>query len=177
MISSARGADFRAVLQANHGLVQRKRLHGVPANDRITVLVRLRRHILGGNHMFRVVDESTDNEGLFLSQHIKAQGVPHREAVGLGKFLLHPNPAGVPVRQRRALHALGHIDPWNAVKGVDGWSSRVADTRLDERIRHPEIEEDRIFGVSSAEEAMALLEKYIPLYEAGSVYTGIRPAE
>ena len=64
-----------------------------------------------------------------------------------------------------------------AVKGVDGWSSRVADMRLDERIRHPEIEEDRIFGVSSAEEAMALLEKYIPLYEAGSVYTGIRPAE
>ena len=64
-----------------------------------------------------------------------------------------------------------------AVKGVDGWSSRVADMRLDERIRHPEIEEDRIFGVSSAEEAMALLEKYSPLYEAGSVYTGIRPAE
>ena len=53
----------------------------------------------------------------------------------------------------------------------------MADMRLDERIRHPEIEEDRIFGVSSAEEAMALLEKYIPLYEAGSVYTGIRPAE
>ena len=51
-----------------------------------------------------------------------------------------------------------------AFSNVDGWSAKVADTRLDHRIRYPEIEEDRIFGVTSADEAMAVLEKYLNLY-------------
>ncbi len=58
-----------------------------------------------------------------------------------------------------------------AYRGVDGWSSRVADTRLDERIRYKDIEEDRVFGVSDADEAMAILEKYINLYT--DTHTGI----
>lgn len=51
-----------------------------------------------------------------------------------------------------------------AFKNVEGWSAKVADTRLDKRIRYPEIEEDRIFGVETADEAIAILEKYINLY-------------
>ncbi len=58
-----------------------------------------------------------------------------------------------------------------SLKGVDGWSSKVADTRLDHRIRYPEIPEDRIFGVETAEEAIAILEKYIGQYTA--THTGI----
>ena len=59
-----------------------------------------------------------------------------------------------------------------AFKNVDGWSAKVADTRLDHRIRYPEIEEDRIFGVENADEAIAILEKYLPLYTA--THTGIK---
>ena len=44
--------------------------------------------------------------------------------------------------------------------------------RLDHRIRYPEIEEDRVFGVSTADEAIALLEKYLNLYT--DTHTGIK---
>ncbi len=59
-----------------------------------------------------------------------------------------------------------------AFRGVDGWSAKAADTRLDHRIRYPEIEEDRIYGVDTAEEAIAILEKYINLYT--DCYGGIK---
>ena len=59
-----------------------------------------------------------------------------------------------------------------AFKGVDGWSDKVADTRLDHRVRYPDIEEDRIFGVESADEAIAVLEKYLNLYTG--THTGIK---
>ena len=59
-----------------------------------------------------------------------------------------------------------------AFRGVEGWSAKVADTRLDHRIRYPEIEEDRVFGVSTADEAIALLEKYLNLYT--DTHTGIK---
>ncbi len=51
-----------------------------------------------------------------------------------------------------------------AFKDGAGWSAKVADTRLDQRVRYPGIEEDRVFGVSTADEAIAILEKYIDLY-------------
>ncbi len=53
-----------------------------------------------------------------------------------------------------------------------GWSSKVADTRLDGRVRYEEIPEDRIFGVANAQEAIAVLEKYIGQYT--SSFAGIR---
>lgn len=59
-----------------------------------------------------------------------------------------------------------------AFDNVDGWSSKVAGTRLDYRIRYPEIEEDKIFAVSTAEQAIAVLEKYINLYT--DTHTGIK---
>ena len=58
-----------------------------------------------------------------------------------------------------------------AFKGVEGWSDRLADTRLDTRIRYEGIKEDRVFGASSVEEAISLLLKYLPEYN--KEYKGI----
>ena len=59
-----------------------------------------------------------------------------------------------------------------AFRGVEGWSDKVADTRLDHRNRYPDIEEYRVFGVDTAEEAIAILEKYLNLYT--DTHTGIK---
>lgn len=53
-----------------------------------------------------------------------------------------------------------------------GWSSKVADTRLDQRVRYENIEEDRVFGVANAQEAIEILEKYIGQYTGA--FAGIR---
>ncbi len=46
----------------------------------------------------------------------------------------------------------------------DGWSSKIAGQRMDHRIRYENIEEDKVFGVKTADEAIAILEKYIDQY-------------
>ena len=46
---------------------------------------------------------------------------------------------------------------------VEGWSGVLADQRIDPRIRYPDIPDDRVYGVSSVEEALSYL-KLIPLY-------------
>jgi hypothetical protein len=46
---------------------------------------------------------------------------------------------------------------------VEGWSGSLADRRIDPRIRYPDIPDDRVYGVSSVEEALSYL-KLIPLY-------------
>ncbi len=51
-----------------------------------------------------------------------------------------------------------------AYQDADGWSGKVAGQRLDYRIRYEEIEEDKVFGVKTADEAIAILEKYIAQY-------------
>lgn len=58
-----------------------------------------------------------------------------------------------------------------AYRDCDDWSGKIADSRLDTRIRYKEIEEDRVFGVSTADEAIAILEKYIDMYD--STHPGI----
>lgn len=55
---------------------------------------------------------------------------------------------------------------------VPGWSGRVADTRLDERIRYPEIPDDRAFGADTAEEAVAIARERMQLY--GERHRGVR---
>jgi hypothetical protein len=55
---------------------------------------------------------------------------------------------------------------------VPGWSGKVADTRLDERVRYPEIPEDRVFGANTADEAVATLRKRLECYRAR--HRGIR---
>jgi len=48
---------------------------------------------------------------------------------------------------------------------VPGWSGRLAETRLDDRIRYPDMADDRIRGVDTAEEAIALLATWLPRYQ------------
>ncbi len=52
-----------------------------------------------------------------------------------------------------------------AYEDGDGWSSKVAGERMDHRVRYENIEEDKVFGVKTADEAIAILEKYINQYD------------
>ncbi|MEM7151361.1 MAG: TIGR00725 family protein [Myxococcota bacterium] len=45
-----------------------------------------------------------------------------------------------------------------------GWSERLADERVDERIRFPEIAEDRVFGADDAAAALRVLTEWLPHY-------------
>lgn len=47
---------------------------------------------------------------------------------------------------------------------VDGWSGKLGDTRLDERIRN-NLPDDRIFKASSAREAVEILKEKLPNYQ------------
>lgn len=40
---------------------------------------------------------------------------------------------------------------------VDGWSGELADRRVDQRIRFPDLADDRVYGASTAEEAVSLV--------------------
>lgn len=51
-----------------------------------------------------------------------------------------------------------------AFENVDGWSGKIANTRMDSRIRYPEIEDDRVYGVKSAEEVVKLLDERMSKY-------------
>ena len=44
------------------------------------------------------------------------------------------------------------------------WSAVVADTKLDDKNRCPEISDDRIFGIDTPEEAVLLLREKLPQY-------------
>lgn len=47
-----------------------------------------------------------------------------------------------------------------------GWSGRLADRPVDERIRFPSIADDQVFGFSGAEEAVLILGRRLPEYAA-----------
>jgi uncharacterized protein (TIGR00725 family) len=49
---------------------------------------------------------------------------------------------------------------------VDGWSGRIADQRIDDRVRYPNEVGDRVFGADSAEQALDLLVMHLPKYRA-----------
>ena len=51
-----------------------------------------------------------------------------------------------------------------AFKNSGGWSEKVADTKLDYRVRYPDIPDDRVYGVTTAEEAVQILDEKINLY-------------
>ena len=40
---------------------------------------------------------------------------------------------------------------------VEGWSGKIADQRVDERVRYPNEPDDRVFGAVSAADALRLL--------------------
>jgi uncharacterized protein (TIGR00725 family) len=58
-----------------------------------------------------------------------------------------------------------------AFNNVDGWSSKLAGTKLDNRVRTT-YQDDKIFSVSTAEEAIEILDKLLPYY-TGNCYKGI----
>ena len=61
---------------------------------------------------------------------------------------------------------LAYRVPWakrSSLQFTD-WSAVVADKKLDDKVRYPELEDDRIFGVSSAREAISLLTEKMPKY-------------
>jgi hypothetical protein len=45
---------------------------------------------------------------------------------------------------------------------VEGWSGRLAGTRVDGWVRFPSIPDDQVFGVESAEEAVDVLLRRLP---------------
>ncbi|MEM6929631.1 MAG: acyl-CoA synthetase [Myxococcota bacterium] len=45
---------------------------------------------------------------------------------------------------------------------VDGWSGKLADERIDDRIRFPGMPGDRVYGVSTAAEAVTVLASVLP---------------
>lgn len=51
-----------------------------------------------------------------------------------------------------------------AFENSGGWSSKLAGTRLSDDIRYPEIADDRVYAVSTAEEAIRILNEKIDLY-------------
>lgn len=51
-----------------------------------------------------------------------------------------------------------------AYDNVDGWSSKVAGTRLDNKIRYEDIPEDKVYAVSSPEDVIKCLDKYVDKY-------------
>lgn len=51
-----------------------------------------------------------------------------------------------------------------AFKNVDGWSSKIADTRIDNRIRYQDLPEDRVFGVENAEDVIKVLDNFLDSY-------------
>ncbi len=57
----------------------------------------------------------------------------------------------------------------------DGWSGKLADTGLDDRVRIPEIKDDRIYGASSAAEVISLLAELLPRYKKHQTQEGLAP--
>ncbi len=47
---------------------------------------------------------------------------------------------------------------------LPGWSQTLADKRVDERIRYPEIPEDRVYKVTTVDEALDVLSQYLSKY-------------
>lgn len=53
-----------------------------------------------------------------------------------------------------------------AFENSGGWSEKLANTRLDDPLRYEEIPDDKIFGVTTADEAMKILNERIAKYGA-----------
>lgn len=47
---------------------------------------------------------------------------------------------------------------------VPGWSGRLAEQRIDERVRYPDIPEDRVYGADTALEAVTLVTQLVDRY-------------
>ncbi len=57
-----------------------------------------------------------------------------------------------------------------AFKNSGGWSEKLADTKIADDNRYPDIPDDRVYGVTSAEEAIALLNENVDKYTRRHAY-------
>lgn len=57
-----------------------------------------------------------------------------------------------------------------AFKNSGGWSEKLADTKLADDNRYPDIPDDRVYGVTSAEEAIAILNENVDKYTRRHAY-------
>ncbi|MCL2587438.1 MAG: LOG family protein [Firmicutes bacterium] len=60
-------------------------------------------------------------------------------------------------------------------KNIDGWSSRIADQAVDHRTRYPAIQNDRVYGITTAEEVIKLLDELLPQYNEPYQAIYVRP--
>ncbi|MCC6228502.1 MAG: acyl-CoA synthetase [Phycisphaerales bacterium] len=58
---------------------------------------------------------------------------------------------------------------------VDGWSGRMADQRIDDRVRYPNEPDDRVFGAASAAEVIRLLAERLARFSKN--HHGVRRRE
>lgn len=58
---------------------------------------------------------------------------------------------------------------------VDGWSGRMADQRIDDRLRYPNEPDDRVFGAASAAEVIRLLAERLARFSKN--HHGVRRRE
>jgi len=58
---------------------------------------------------------------------------------------------------------------------LPGWSGQLAEKRIDDRQRYPEIADDRVFKVRDCDQALALLKEKLPLYNARHKGIVVRP--
>lgn len=54
-----------------------------------------------------------------------------------------------------------------AYRTIPGWAQKLADTRIDSRIRYDDIPDDKVFGADSPAEAAQILKERIALYTKG----------
>lgn len=55
---------------------------------------------------------------------------------------------------------------------VEGWSGRMADQRVDDRVRYPTESDDRVVGANSADDVLGVLADRLPRY--GDHHRGVR---
>lgn len=51
-----------------------------------------------------------------------------------------------------------------AYNNCGGWAAKVADTRMDERVRYKTIPDDKVYGISSPQQALEIINSKIDLY-------------
>lgn len=50
------------------------------------------------------------------------------------------------------------------ISNVEGWSSKLAGTKVDHRVRYPEIEDDKVYPATTGEEVVSILNERIAKY-------------
>ncbi len=60
-----------------------------------------------------------------------------------------------------------------AMSNAEGWSAKIANTRMDGRNRYPLIPEDKVYSATTGEEALSIIDEYVERYNV--YHEGITP--